>query len=203
MFEPFSILFKKRKLLVFGDSNSSRPNKKACWPALAGKNLRSRFKIINDSIDGRTTMYDDGSRNGFLSLNKKLKSYTPLEYIVIMLGTNDIKIRYGPPNINDIIDNFGQMLNFIYATSKKTKTILVLPPPIGDKASGDFRGAFRRIIQLSAAMSSLAQERGIHAIDVYSILNLNTDMENDLIHLNRLGREKVANSVCQYFLREL
>ena len=81
-------------------------------------------------------MYDHGNRNGFLSLNKKLKSYIPLEYIVIMLGTNDIKMRYGPPNINEIINNFELMLDFIHATCEKAKPILLLPPPIGNKESG-------------------------------------------------------------------
>jgi len=69
----FSFYSKKKRILVFGDSNSSRPNKKACWPTLVRKNLGIRFKVINDCSDGRTTMYDYGDRNGLLVLKKNSK----------------------------------------------------------------------------------------------------------------------------------
>lgn len=118
-----------------------------------------------------------------------------------MLGTNDIKMCYGPPDINEIMKNFGLILDFIHINCEKAKPILLLPPPIGNMDSGDFRGATHRIIQLAVAISSLARERGIHTIDMHSILNLKTDMKNDLIHLNRLGREKVADLVCKYFFK--
>ena len=90
--------------------------------------------------------------------------------------------------------------HYIYANCEKAKPILLSPPPIGTKESGDFRGAAIRIIQLSAAISSLAKESGIHTIDMHSILDLKTDMENDLIHLNHLGREKIADSVYKCFI---
>jgi lysophospholipase L1-like esterase len=190
---------KKKRILVFGDSNSSIPNKKSCWPSVMQKMLGNGYRVINESINGRTIMYDSGNRNGYLVLKKKLKNHTPLDVIVIMLGTNDIKTCYGPPDIEEIMNNFRLMLDFIHSTCEKVKLILILPPPIGIKESDDFCDATYRIVQLSSAISSLARERGILTIDMHSILNLKTDMENDLIHLNRHGREKVANSVCKHF----
>jgi hypothetical protein len=71
--DGFSFYSKKKRILVLGDSNSSRPNKKGCWPALVRKKLGGRVKIINDSSEGRTTMYDHGNRNGFLVLKKNSK----------------------------------------------------------------------------------------------------------------------------------
>lgn len=126
----------------------------------------------------------------------------PLDFIVIMLGTNDIKIRYGPPNTNEIIYHFRLILEYIYANCEKAKPILLSPPPIGTKESGDFCGAAHRIIQLSSAISSLAIERGIHTIDSHSILDIKTDMENDLVHLNNLGREKIADLVYKCFIEK-
>lgn len=199
----FRFYSKKKRILVFGDSNSSRPNGKACWPALAKKKLGGGFKIINDSIDGRTTMYDHGNRNGFLVLKKKFKIYMPLDFIVIMLGTNDIKMLYGPPMIDQIKNNFRVMMDYIHTNFEKVKPLLLLPPPIGNKKSGDFHGADRRIVHVLSAISSLAIERNIYTIDIHSILDLNTDMENDLIHLNHLGREKIADSVYKYFIGNL
>lgn len=124
----------------------------------------------------------------------------PLDFIIIMLGTNDVKMRYGPPMIGEIKDNLEQMLDYIYANCEKVRPILLLLPPIGNKESGDFRGADHRIIHLSAEISSLGIERDIHTIDSHSILDIKTDMENDLVHLNNLGRVKVADSVYKYFV---
>lgn len=199
----FSFYSKKKRILVFGDSNSIRPNRKECWPTLVKKKLGGRLRLINDSSDGRTMMYDQGNRNGFFVFKKKLKIYMPLDFIVIMLGTNDIKMRYGPPMTGEIINNLELMLDYIYANCEKVKPILLLPPPIGNKGSGDFRGATHRAIQLTTAIFLLARERGINTIDLHSILDLKNDMENDLIHLNHLGRQKVADSICKYFIENL
>jgi len=127
----------------------------------------------------------------------------PLDFILIMLGTNDVKVRYGPPKIDEIKSNFEIILDYIHTTCENAKPLLLLPPPIGNQESVDFRGAARRISRLSDAISLLAKERDIHAIDIHSILDLKIDMESDFIHLNPLGREKIADSVFKYFMGNL
>ena len=127
----------------------------------------------------------------------------PLDFIVIMLGTNDVKMRYGPPKTGELKENLEQILDYICINCEKVKPILLLPPPIGSKKSGDFCGANNRISDFSEAISTLATEKGIHMIDVHSILDLKTDMETDLIHLNHLGREKIADAVYSHFVGNL
>lgn len=127
----------------------------------------------------------------------------PLDFIVIMLGTNDIKLRYGPPTADQIKNNLDLMIEYIYANTEKVRPLVILPPPIGNEASVDFRNAAIRVAQLSNAISLLALERNIRAIDTHSILDLKTDMETDLIHLNQFGREKIADAVYEYFVGAL
>jgi len=125
----------------------------------------------------------------------------PLDFVVIMLGTNDIKIRYGPPVTDQIKNNLGLMVDYIHTQFEKVEPLLILPPPIGKDVSADFRDAADRMTQLSNAISLLAAERHIHKINIHSIMDLETDMESDSIHLNHLGREKIADAVYNYFVK--
>ena len=126
-----------------------------------------------------------------------------LDFIIIMLGTNDVKMRYGPPMTSEIKNNLEIMLDYIHTNFEKVKPLILLPPPIGNIESEDFCGAAHRIIQLSTAISLLAEERGIHAIDIRSVIDMKNDMDIDLIHLNRLGREKIADLVFKHFTESL
>jgi len=54
-----------KRIMVFGDSNSFRPDgRKMCWPALLENKGSLHLRVFNESCDGRTTKYDNGERNG-------------------------------------------------------------------------------------------------------------------------------------------
>jgi lysophospholipase L1-like esterase len=91
--------------MVFGDSNAFRPGGgHTCWPALLEDKDSDHLNVFNESCKGRTTQYDTGERNGLGVIRDKLAAYTPLDYVIVMLGTNDVKSQYGPPRAADIAD---------------------------------------------------------------------------------------------------
>jgi GDSL-like lipase/acylhydrolase family protein len=99
------------RIMIIGDSNSFRPERSnISWPKLLEDKDPLHLNIFNESCDGRTTRYDNGEYNGFNVIRKKLTAHAPLGYVVIMLGTNDVKNKYGPPSpaeecISPVIDD--------------------------------------------------------------------------------------------------
>ncbi len=66
------------------------------WPATLERGLGpDKVRVIAEGLGGRTTAFDDYSsladRNGVLILPTILDSHKPLDAVVIMLGTNDMK----------------------------------------------------------------------------------------------------------------
>jgi lysophospholipase L1-like esterase len=185
-----------KRVLVFGDSNSFRPvGGDTCWPALLMDKDPIHLDVFNESYDGRTTKYDTGERNGLGIIGSKLACYSSLDYVIVMLGTNDAKSQYGPPRVTDIADGMGQILDLIKRQGNGVEPILVTPPPMGSVTSGDLAGAQLRVASVVAEYRLLAMKRDIRLVDVYRLLDCRIDLESDSIHLNTTGRRKVADAV--------
>ena len=65
------------------------------WPTTLEQGLGGKARVIAEGLGGRTTAYDDwtaaGDRNGARILPTLLDSHKPLDLIIFMLGTNDLK----------------------------------------------------------------------------------------------------------------
>ena len=65
------------------------------WPAALEAKLGGKARVIAEGLGGRTTVHDDwftsADRNGARVLPTLLHSHGPLDMVVIMLGTNDLK----------------------------------------------------------------------------------------------------------------
>jgi lysophospholipase L1-like esterase len=182
--------------MVFGDSNSFRPEPgKTSWPKLLEDKDPLYLNIFNKSCDGRTTRYDIGERNSINVIGKKLTSHSPLDYVVVMLGTNDVKNKYGPPSPAEIAEGMRQLIKIIENHGGGAKPILLTPPPLGHVAFGELAGAQFRIPPVVDEYRQLAINRDIRLIDIHSILEISTDLEPDMVHLNAIGRRKIANAV--------
>lgn len=99
-----------RTVLCFGDSNthgsmpmetlglSQRYPIEARWPTIMAKQLGAGWTVIDEGQPGRTTVHDDPiegeHRNGSRVLLSALESHKPIDLIILMLGTNDLKARF-------------------------------------------------------------------------------------------------------------
>lgn len=97
-------------ILCFGDSNThgtvpldrigqtARYPRGVRWPDVMARALGPDFDVISEGLPGRTTVHDDpvegGCRSGLASLPAILPSHAPLDLMVLMLGTNDLKPRF-------------------------------------------------------------------------------------------------------------
>lgn len=90
-----------KNILCYGDSNTwgcrpgvlSRFPKDVRWTGVIGNLLGEEYNIIEDGINGRSTVWDDPQnqcRNGLTGLGYALYRAKPLDLVVVMLGTNDL-----------------------------------------------------------------------------------------------------------------
>lgn len=97
-----------KRILCYGDSNTwgQNPHVKGGrfaadtrWTGIAQQALGDNYSIIEEGLSSRTTDLDyeqKPGRNGRLYFQPCLESQNPLDLVVIMLGTNDYKVEFGP-----------------------------------------------------------------------------------------------------------
>ena len=102
----------KKHILCIGDSNThglctdpsesadhgSRYNEEERWTCLLQKALGAEYLVIEEGLSGRTTCFNVPLFDGLSGLDyiyPCLMSHEPVDLLVIMLGTNDTKERFG------------------------------------------------------------------------------------------------------------
>ena len=92
-----------KSILAFGDSLTwgfeagtfKRHPFEVRWPNVLAAGLGGKARVIEEGMNGRTTVFPDpvadAERNGAVALPILLESHHPLDLVIIMLGTNDIK----------------------------------------------------------------------------------------------------------------
>ncbi len=95
-----------KTILCYGDSNTygydARTGGRFPWeirfPGVLQSELGPAFRVLEEGLGGRTTCLDDAyfeGRNGLTYLKPCLASHAPLSLAIVMLGTNDVKERFG------------------------------------------------------------------------------------------------------------
>jgi lysophospholipase L1-like esterase len=92
-----------KTILAYGDSLTWGMNAQTLrrhahedlWPSVLEQRLGGAARVINAGLGGRTTMFDDhavsADRNGARILPTVLATFDPIDLVILMLGTNDLK----------------------------------------------------------------------------------------------------------------
>lgn len=94
-----------KHILCYGDSNTfgtdpihgGRHPDHLRWTGVLQELLGEEYRIIEEGCGGRTTVFEDEisyGRNGLKTLVPCIASHNPLDLIIVMLGTNDLKHRF-------------------------------------------------------------------------------------------------------------
>jgi len=134
-----------KRVLCYGDSNTwgwnpstkERYPEDERWTGILQEKLGNGYKVIEEGLNGRTTVWDDpieGYKNGKKYLIPCLESHRPIDLVIIMLGTNDLKKRFSL-SAQDIASGVGVLLDIVKKSNsgrleKPPKLLLVTPPPI-------------------------------------------------------------------------
>ncbi len=173
----------EKTILCFGDSNthgtmpmrdlsdSRRFGRDERWPGVLASALAPGFHVIEEGHPGRTTVHPDPlegvHKNGLAVLPAILESHTPVDLVIVMLGTNDLKARFSVTPF-DIALGTSNILDTISASDcgrngKPPALLLVCPPPIIEtgQLAEMFHGGEEKSGRLAAAFRQVAEERGI------------------------------------------
>ncbi len=200
-----SVPFKKRNVLVIGDSNGAAGRG---W-VYQLQQLRGNGPLVNTALSGNTIGFtDDGNveRNTLENLTSYLRrGYAEMggiDDILIGLGTNDCKQKFSDRH-GEIPANLDTLLNrtqrfFAERGQDMPRIVLLTPPPVAEDAvvSAEFRGARACTEELSAALRRTATLRGYCLVDWQErpgdeIL----EQSDDGIHFNERGYEILARQV--------
>src|SRR3989344_6232248 len=140
-----------KRILCYGDSNTwgympakaTRYSIDQRWTGILQKSLGEEFEVIEEGTNSRTTDLDDPKhfgKNGAEYLIPCLESHFPLDFVVLMLGTNDLKERFNR-NSERVARGIQKLLTIIKKTAedeeeKLPKIILICPPIIDESVKG-------------------------------------------------------------------
>lgn len=96
----------KKRIMCFGDSNTwgaipgeaNRYPDDVRWTGVLQQELGSNYTVIEEGYNGRVSVFDDvveGRLGGIKYFGPCCDTQSPLDVIIIMLGTNDLKVRFG------------------------------------------------------------------------------------------------------------
>ncbi len=131
-----------KTILCYGDSNTwgaipgsiYRHPYGVRWPSALQNLLGDGYEVISEGLCGRTFVVADPEkphRTGITHLQAIVESADPLESVVIMLGTNDVKSTYNL-SAEQIAGHLEQTVELIQSKKfdlEKTPKILVICPP--------------------------------------------------------------------------
>lgn len=126
-----------KTILCFGDSNTyglnpknhSRFDYNTRWTGILDSKMHAYgFRVNEEGLCGRTTVYPDilrQNRRGVDVLPVLLESHSPIDYVVIMLGTNDCKKSFNSsPDI--IAEGMRQLIRQVREAGN-AKILLISP----------------------------------------------------------------------------
>lgn len=205
-----------KRIVCFGDSNTygyvpavgERFDENTRWSGRLKKSLVSKgCQVIEEGVNGRTTVFDDpvgADRNGSLMLSGILQKNDPIDCMVIMLGTNDCKIKFCADE-SDITKGLDVLISAVRLFDPKIRLLLISPAVVNDGVkSGRFAENFDdRSIEVSKRLAEkyrkLAQARDCAFLDAAQFIE--TD-PSDGIHLNTDAHSRLASEVEKCLAKE-
>ncbi|MBQ6326572.1 MAG: hypothetical protein IJI26_10950 [Clostridia bacterium] len=205
-----------KRILIYGDSNSwgfdvtryipeidtyQRMTEEERWPSLVRTLLGSGYEVIEDALNGRTTLQEDPympHRNGLTGLCVALDANAPLDLVVIQLGCNELKQMFNlsagmiARGVERLVQECEQPL-YGYAAPK---VLLIAPAPthpdIGKLAFGYNFGpeAYQKSLEFGAHYRAVAERHGCGFIDCAA---LGFEINNiDGLHYSKADHARLA-----------
>ncbi|PMN71922.1 SGNH/GDSL hydrolase family protein [Enterovibrio norvegicus] len=206
------------RILCFGDSNTwgYNPSNGHRWPEGVRWTSRladslnktalsdARWYLIEEGLNGRTSVWNDPMkphREGSAALPMLLLSHRPLNWVVIMLGTNDLKSQF-PSEPAWIAEGIRKLIGQVRDTDNAGQTspniLVVSPPPMHDKnnwATGFHHGR-QKSLQLAEFYRAVTKEEGCAFYDAAEVCEASPI---DGLHLDAQGHEALAESLASLF----
>lgn len=199
------------RILCYGDSNTLgyisssnhlRYGNDKRWTKVLANFLGDNFEVIEEGLNSRTLISNDlrpgkEGKNGYEYLIPCLDTHDPIDLVILMLGTNELKNTY-----NKSAKEIGELLEEYFVKTilnRKSqfkesypKLLIVTPPVINEyteycKKDNKYLGATEKSKQLNTIYEDLAKK-----YNCYFLNNDGLDVGIDGVHLTEESHKKLA-----------
>ncbi|WP_138469572.1 SGNH/GDSL hydrolase family protein [Poseidonocella sp. HB161398] len=204
----------ERVILCYGDSNTHgtsaiaddgswyRYDTATRWPMRLAADLGPGYRVIEEGLPGRTTCLDDPFEGAFMNglriLPAVLRSHKPVDLVVLMLGTNDLKTRFSV-TAADIAKGAGRLVTEIRRQEcgpggGAPQILMVAPTPIIETGvpAPHMVGGAEKSRGLAGAMEAMAKAMGTEFYDAGLVARVDPQ---DGIHLTAEAHARLAEGL--------
>ena len=203
-----------KTVLCYGDSNTwgykpplgERHKYEDRWTTVLQRRLGPGYHVIPEGLNGRTTIFDDPieeHRNGYTCLSPCLGSHKPLDLVILMLGTNDLKSVF-TLSMDEITSGIGTLIDLIRKSAfghdgGPPEVLLLIPPRIRKETDPDsvFAGGYEKSLLFSEKYRDIAEQKKVPFLDTDKIIAVS---ESDGIHYDPNQLLLLGNSVADKVL---
>lgn len=206
----------KSRILCFGDSltwgddpamvGHRLPRR---WPVALQNALGPGYVVIEEGQCGRNIATDDppeGEKNGLRYILPCLESHNPLDLVIIMLGTNDLKRKFSY-SLQDIAWEMERFLQKVlmhrqYSSPTHYDILLVSPPPLNDGLLTSWLGdvfeyemGMKKSSMLKKWYREIAEKYEIGFLDAGEYAS---SSKLDGVHMDDENQQKLGEAVADY-----
>lgn len=203
-----------RKIICFGDSNTygynpatgGRFDENTRWPKVLQKLLGDGYEIFEEGQNGRTIANPDpwegGTKCGMDYVLPMLETKNPADLLIIMLGTNDMKVKFNLP-APDIAGSLQTMLSKIraycrdYLNCPDLNILIVSPPSLSKPFEESYfepffcgKEASVKVRELAKWYKLVADQYGCYFLNATEHISAGSE---DHLHLDEKGHEALAH----------
>lgn len=203
-----------RTLLCYGDSNThgtmpmakledmGRHGRDVRWPGVLAAELGADWHVIEEGHPGRTTVHPDPvsgvHKNGIAVLPAVLESHRPIDLVVLMLGTNDMKARFQVPPVEIAVSIDKLVLairhSFCGPEASAPAVLVVCPPPVLEAGclAEIFGGGAARSARLAGFLAPMVARQGAAFLDAGGVI---ASSPVDGVHFDAAEHGKLGRAV--------
>lgn len=201
------------RILCIGDSNTWGYNPENGWRhenrwTKVLQKLMPENEIVEEGMNGRTLLSVDPfikERCGIAGLKMLLMSHKPIDLVVVMLGTNELKNSFGcsAEFVAKGIEEFIKIIKdeTLWDRFRVPKLLVVSPVLIREEliVNGDVFGGYdeksvRESQRMARAIESVCQKYNVDFMNAadYAVASL-----VDNLHMDEENHEKLAAALCE------
>lgn len=212
----------KIRILCYGDSNTwgyisgsnhERYGNKERWTKILAESLGNDFEIIEEGLNSRTLTSNDTrigkeGKNGYEYLIPCLDTHDPIDLVILMLGTNELKATYNKTakEIGDILEEYfvKTILNRKSQFKNSYPKLLVVTPPLVDeklnykqRGTNIYLGATQKSKDLNDIYKNIAEKYNCYFLSNDGLLT-----GIDGVHLTKESHKKLAD-LLEFKIKEI
>lgn len=202
----------KKTVVCFGDSNThgycsengGRFDITERFPGVLKNYLGDDYLICEEGMCGRTAAFEDPlfeGLNGFRSIYPCIMTHEPVDLLIIMLGTNDVKERFGATAAN-IAKGLERLTKKAIASKEgfrdgEPNILIICPAPIDERYKTTYvinemgKDCDEKSLLLSPYYKEMADQLGCHFLDAGAINGIKMH-PNDYMHLDKASHTLLA-----------